>query len=96
MATVYITEFPPMIVNTIQIAVLPPIIEQTVAIGGAAVLSNFFHPATGVIRVHADAVCSISVGFAPLATSANMRLAANSTEYFSVRPGERMSVITNV
>ena len=60
-------------------------------------MSSNVSPSGGVgVRVHADAICSIKFGSAPVATTANMRLAANQTEYFQVSPGDKVSVITNV
>lgn len=50
---------------------------------------------TCLIRVHVDAICSIAFGKAPVATTAMKRLAANQTEYFSVSPGDKLSVISN-
>ena len=49
-----------------------------------------------MIRVHCDAICSISIGNSPVATTTNKRLAANQTEYFGVIPGQQIAVITNV
>ena len=99
MATLYIAEF--SYVGSLEgnplasVAKAPPFVEQTVAIGVVA-SSNAFHPGVSVVRVHADAICSIKFGSAPTATTANMRLAANQTEYFQVSPGDKVSVITNV
>jgi len=97
MATVYIAEFETMgtaASGVPQIAALPPIAEQTVAIT-TETDSSAFNAKTRFIRVHADAVCSIAVGAAPTASATTMRLAAGQTEYFGVQPGHKISVITN-
>lgn len=74
----------------------PPIKEQTVAIT-TITNSAAFQPKTKLIRVHVDAICSIAIGVSPVATTTTMRMAAGTTEYFSVLPGGtmRISVITN-
>lgn len=73
----------------------PPVAEQTVAIGGASAQSAAFNAATQVVRVHADAICSIAFGANPTATASTMRMAAGQTEYFAVNPGDKIAVITN-
>lgn len=100
MATVYIAEF-----NAIggggnfpvAGAQMPPIVQQTVAIGGASTQSNPFNAGTTFIRVHVDAICSIMIGPDPTATTATMRMAAGQTEYFSVPRGlsYELAAITN-
>lgn len=73
----------------------PAYVEQTIAIGGASVPSAAFGGATRMIRVHTDAICSIQIAAAPVATSDTMRLAAGQTEYFGVKPGHKIAVIVN-
>ena len=93
MATLYVCEYADDDINS---AKEPPLAEQTVAIGGASVAcSNAFHAQTRLIRVHTDAICSIAIGKAPTATAAKKRMAANTTEYFSVESGFKIAVITN-
>ena len=97
MATVYIAEFENMGSSqsgSPQIAAMPPLVEQTVAIT-TETDSSAFNAKTRFIRVHADAVCSIAVGAAPTASTTTMRLASGQTEYFGVQPGHKLSVITN-
>jgi hypothetical protein len=99
MATLYITEFGSANLSPTdqanQVKVMPPVAEQTVAIGAGSVASAAFNAATALVRVHTDAICSVVVGAAPVATAAKMRLAANATEYFKVTPGHQIAVITN-
>jgi hypothetical protein len=92
MATLYISEFAYR--GSVEgqplaaVAKTPPHAEQTVAIGGGSLASTAFNAATSVVRIHTDSVCSIAwtpAGAAVVAaTTANMRLAANQTEYFAV------------
>lgn len=99
MATAYITEFSKVGTTSgridMTIALMPPIAEQTVAIGVVA-SSAAFNDATKFIRVHVDAICSIKIGASPqTAAVTTLRMAANQTEYFGVTPGHIISVITN-
>ena len=97
MATLYVTEFAGLYAKgnqTGQMAIMPPIAQQTKTIG-SVVSTSAFNAATNLIRVHADAICSITVGADPTATTAMLRLAANQTEYFAVAPGDKLSVISN-
>ena len=72
---------------------LPPLAEDTVAIGSESAQSDAFGANTNLIRVHTDAACHVLVGANPTATTANMRLAADTTEYFAVTPGNKIAVI---
>jgi hypothetical protein len=99
MATLYVAEFTGISDTAgggAQIAETTPIVEQTIAIGGASAPSATFAQTTRIIRVHADSICSISIGNAPVATTAKMRMAANQTEYFGVSSGDKIAVIANV
>lgn len=98
MAVLYVTEyaaFPIVQGNSVQAPKDPPLAEQTVAIGAGSVASSAFSAKTRVIRVHTDAICSISIDTAPTATATKARMAANQTEYHSVNPGDKIAVITN-
>lgn len=101
MAKVYITEYTKIGAGfgfgTGQALVQEPghVIQTPVAIGGASVQSAAFNADTRIIRVHTDAVCSIAFGTNPTATANSMRLAGNQTEYFAVRAGDKLAVITN-
>jgi hypothetical protein len=97
MATLYVTEFdnPRAGAPNIGVVMMPPNNEQVVAITGASVSSAAFSLATKLIRVHADAVCSIVVAVAPTATITKMRMIAGQTEYFEVQPTYKIAVIAN-
>jgi hypothetical protein len=96
MAKLYVTEYGGMGSNGSPVAMTPPIVEQTpVVIGGGSLQSAAFDYATTVVRIHTDAICSIAFGTNPTATANTQRLAADTTEYFSVKGGQKVAVITN-
>ena len=99
MATLYITEFAQAGVdgmnNPIPMASVPPLAKQTVGITAGSLASNAFNADTKLVRVHADAICSIEFGAAPVAAATSARMAAGQTEYYSVRGGMKVAVITN-
>ena len=71
---------------------MPPVAEQTVAIGGSSTQSAVLNAQTGLIRLISDVVCSVSVGTNPTASTTTMRLAANAAEYFTVRKNQSLKV----
>jgi hypothetical protein len=91
MAVAYITEYADIRANA---ALEPFTATQTVAIGAEA-KSAAFNANTQFVRIHVDAIASIKFGAAPTADTNNKRLVAGQTEYFKVRPGHKVSVITN-
>jgi hypothetical protein len=95
MSTLYISEHTAGTIASSQVSAQPPIAEQTVSIGGGSQTSAPFNEQTKIIRVHCDAICSIAIGKTPTASANNARLAANQTEYFSVKPGDAIAVIQN-
>lgn len=94
MATLYLTEYGSVGSERTQIAQTPCVAMQTVAIGVEA-KSAVFKPSTRFIRVHVDAICSIVISSSPTATTSDTRMSADSTEYFGVNPGDKLSVISN-
>lgn len=98
MATLYITEHVGIRQQdgVVQAAQRPGLRQQTVLIGGSSAQCALpFKDDTRLLRVHTDAICSISIGTNPTATAADSRMAADQTEYFTVRPGDKIAVITN-
>jgi hypothetical protein len=96
MAKLYVTEYAGMGWAHSQTAIAPPIVEQTpVVIGAGSLKSAAFDAATTVVRIHTDAICSIAFGTDPTATANHQRMAADTTEYFSVKFGHKVAVITN-
>lgn len=105
MAVLYVTEYATVGVSVAgriqQVPVQPPLQRQTIAIGGSsAALATAFKTATKLVRLHADAICSIAFGASPVATATTERMAANQTEYHDVADLARLgtgsvAVITN-
>lgn len=97
--TVYIQEFSEVRRNGAggvnPIVEMPPLAEQTRTVSGTSAQSSAFNAKTTVIRVHTDAICSIAIGSDPTATTSNMRLPADHTEYFAVTPAHKLAAITN-
>ena len=84
--------------NTGAQALVGPILgQQKIAITGAATPSSAFHGSARLVRVHVDGdgACSIAVGPGAVATTDDMRLAPNQTEYFGINDGDVISVIAN-
>lgn len=98
MAYLYVTEhtFPKQSTGQLMPVVsAPAVAHQRLSIGLSSEVSLPFSVDTRVIRVHTDAICSIEIGASPDATTSKTRLAANSTEYFQVSPGDKIAVISN-
>lgn len=72
----------------------PAIASQQVAIGGVSAQSNAFNSATEFVRVHTDEPVRIAFGSNPTAASTSMRMSAGATEYFGVKAGHKVAVIS--
>lgn len=94
MASLYLTEFSGAGAERTQVAKTPRVNMQKLTIG-SEVKSTAFKPETSLIRVHVDAICSIAIGDSPTASTSDSRMSADTTEYFAVRPGDKLSVISN-
>ena len=73
----------------------PSLATHVVAIGGASAQSPAFSTGTHLVRVHADANCSLKFGQNPTASTTDLRTVAGFTEYFAVNPGDKVAVIAN-
>jgi hypothetical protein len=109
MAMLYITELEslatPEVGGNAQIAQMPPVAEQTLAIGASSVASSPFNKRTKYVRLETDSICAIAFGPAtpgPTAAVASgtsatatgtARMAANTVEYFGVVAGYEVAVI---
>ena len=101
MALLYVSEFAELEIGPAgrvgQIP-MPPVAEQTVAIGVGSVASNAFNAKTRFVRLHADAICAVKFGTAPTAIVAGAtgtaRMVAGQTEYFGVPLGQSYKVAT--
>lgn len=82
----------------IQAPITPPVAVQARIdfSDGLAHPSAAFSGDTRMIEVSCDAVCSVKVGgTAPAATTNDSRFYAGRVAYFIVKPGDKLSVITN-
>jgi hypothetical protein len=104
MATVYVSEFASVSQNSgagggVPYARLPEITTQVLNAWPQS--SAAFNKDTQSIRVITDTTCSIVVspqtpsGNTPAAAVTNLRLAADTPEYFAVSPGHYLSVVAN-
>lgn len=73
----------------------PAAVFQQVTASGASAQSAPFGEGTRFVRVHTDAAVRIAIGPNPTASAATMRLGANSTEFFGVRPGHKLAAISS-
>lgn len=97
MSNLYISEYAGLVSGVpggVQAAQEPSIATQKVSFT-TATQSSAFNTATRFIRVHSDAVCSISFGTNPTATTSHLRLVAGQTEYFGVVGGHKVSAVDN-
>jgi hypothetical protein len=99
MSTLYIAEIAELGVDahgvSVVAPVMPPVVEQTLSIGGGSVPSAAFNGHTRFVQIHTDAICSLAFGPSPSATTSNQRLAANETRFYAVTPGNKVAVIAN-
>lgn len=69
--------------------------DQVVDYTAGVTSSVAFRSITRLVRLHTDAICSVAFGPNPTATTSNQRMAAGQTEYKFVRPGDKVSAVTN-
>ena len=98
MPKLYITEFAggmtyPVSNAPAPAAALPAVGTQVVSFTGASTQSLALGASTRLVRLNTDAPCHILVGEAPTASLTSLRLSAEATEYFGVRPGDKIAVI---
>jgi hypothetical protein len=97
MATLYITEFEAsgnaISGAQLQVAYLPEVTTQKITFTTSSVQSAALDTKTRFVRIHTTAACHVAVGTNPTATTDNMRMIADSVEYFGVRPGYKIAVI---
>lgn len=101
MAILYITEFAQLAPQPAgllgQVAMQPPLAEQTVALTSTSAPSAAFNSQTRFVRLHTDTICAIEFGTSPTAVgssggSPTARMAANQTEYYGVPVGQSYKV----
>jgi hypothetical protein len=98
MSVIHITEFSGSGAEIsgvrVPIAMLPAVTVQEITISGASAQSAAFNAETRMIRISADAACRIRVGASPTAVATDLRVGADSPEYFGVLPGQKLAAIT--
>ena len=101
MGSLYISEYSELAVakngQVIQAGVEPALATQKITTSGTSAQSSALNAKTRFVRVHTDAIVSITFGTDPTATTDHARLAAGQTEYFAVQPGAtyKLAAITN-
>ena len=101
MATLYITEFRSMqsaagvghAEESAPAANLPSLGTQAIVLSGSSQQSAVIQAATKLVRIKTDGACFVTVGASPTATAAGMPLFAGDSEYFGIRPGDKLAVI---
>lgn len=61
--------------------------------GTAGTISNAVAAGTYKVRVIVTSAAYIKIGSSPTATTSDVYMAAEAAEYFSIRPGEKVSAI---
>lgn len=98
--TVYLTEYAGILVGPqgiqTQVALEPPLANQTVTSSGASAQSAAVNAQTRFVRVTTDSIICVLSGTNPTATTAMRRMAADTVEYFAVPLGQsfKFAVIT--
>jgi hypothetical protein len=68
--------------------------HQSVAFTGTAgTVANVITSGVQKVRVCATSACYIAIGVSPTATTASVYMPANTVEYFTIGPGEKVSAI---
>lgn len=101
----YITEYGHLAAdekgNVIPAGLEPCVTIQQLAVGATSVASAPFSAGTRFVRLHTDVNCAVEFrantpGADPTAVAAaSQRLPAGATEFFGVRPGYKVAVITS-
>jgi len=98
----YVTEFDSLLNDAKSGSTFPrcpSLADQVLPISGLSLASAAFSPNSRVIRVHSSVACAVKVGGpAPVAKSGlggTSRLAAGVSEYFAVKPGDAVAVISS-
>lgn len=94
MAVLYVTEYASLgqVLGIGQMPQEPALVEQAIAITGSSTTTAAFNAKTRFVRLHTDAICGVTLGTAPTATTpstglGSQRLAANQTQFHGVPEG---------
>jgi hypothetical protein len=101
MAFLTVTEFAAPFVDIdrgLPMMLGPKTAQNNVAIAAGSAQSNAFAATTRAIRVETDSICCVEVGGTnPVAiavgATGTSRMVAGQTEYYYVKPGEKIAVI---
>ena len=96
MCAVTISEYSNMLMLTgghLPIASEPSTHTQVLDVDGESRASQAFSAGTKFVRIHAYSGCALKFGQTPVATPADTRMSAHSTELFGVQPGDCVAVI---
>lgn len=96
MAFLYVTQYGGVSLgaNGAQAPEEPPILAERIAIGATSVQSTVFSAGCELIEVHTDAICAVAIDASPTAVATSRRMAADTTRYYGVKPGQKIAVIT--
>ena len=90
MANLYIAEFGntgKTSLRATQAPEVPPLAQQVVSFTASTACTNAFNTKTHLVRLNVDADCFIEFGVSPTATTSScIRMIADQTEYFAIRP----------
>lgn len=81
--------------STIAAGQEPSLRVQKIAIGPGSIQSLEFLPKTTFVCINVDLTCSYAFGPNPVATTDDMRMPQDQTQYFGVNPGDRVAFIAN-
>lgn len=97
MAKLWITELKnlaaPSVGTAPQVAMHPPVAEQTVTFSGTSAQSAATATDTTYVRICSDVVCHYAVGSNPTATTDSTRLPADAVEHIGIPAGYKIAVI---
>lgn len=93
MGTVNIAAFVVKDNSGIQSANAPALLSENVTSSGTSAQSSVMPDGTEVVRIATNTTVRIAFGTSPTATAAGVRLLADTCEYFTIRPGQKVAVI---
>lgn len=77
----------------IQVAHMPPLLSENVTSSSSSAQSSAAPAYTEVVKVSTDTTVRVLTGSNPTALSTSVRVYANTTEYFTMKVGDKVAVI---
>ena len=68
-------------------------VSENVTSSATSAQSTALKPTTRIVRIATDTTVRVAFGSNPTATSTDMRVLADTAEYFGVQPGTKVAVI---